>query len=88
MFSSSAVCSRKMCNNYFQCSCLQNLLAEGVAVDARTPQGETPLFFASQNGHISVMNLLISKGVLALVSICFSEKKNVLGSGKNCSIIH
>src|SRR5262245_54180886 len=41
---------------------VKTLLDKGTDVNAKSPYGATPIFFAAQNGHIDVLRLLIERG--------------------------
>jgi ankyrin repeat protein len=41
---------------------VQGLIEKGANIEAKSPYGQTPLFFAARNGHQSVVQFLLSKG--------------------------
>ncbi len=47
------------------------LLGKGAAVDAKSPYGQTPLFFAADRGHTEVVKFLLEKGANPNVSDTF-----------------
>lgn len=54
------------------------LLDKGAPIEAKTPYGVTPLFFAARNGHTEVVRLLVERGAQVNVTDTF-YKSTALG---------
>ena len=57
------------CARYGETEEVSQLLAQGTPADAVDESGRTALFFASANGHVEVMRLLLAHGAVRSHSI-------------------
>src|SRR5713226_2122007 len=57
---------------------LKSLLANGAALETKTPYGQTPLYLAAMNGHQEVVDFLLDKGASTEVRDTF-YKSPMLG---------